>query len=415
MSNQKTTQLRFLSASFLSPGDVIPIVDRSEITSPTGETKQVSINEFVAYITSASAYNAPQPIYYSPNALFFDENIIPNGNVNRYCYGSGINVGSEFTLAVRGYIPSSYTSASYDRVIFGVSNSVSQSVGQNNVAYIGIANGDLKAYVKDTSNQKNITHPNFFTQYPDQPFFAAFTKNSSGTCTLYINGTYYATASSGPASITTTHVNMGCGQSSPSGSNLSLGVYEAHVFTSSLSSSQIKALYYGGLGTSGLIASYKPTNLNPGPSQWLDDTGNTHLLLPESGAMATNAGRQFHLRFYATSSMYLGNGTKRDVLPKNYVLTDAFVYSAGSPLLSIGTSDVSSSYGATGIDSYNNNRVPLVSASYSKNNLPLLELGLAHTSRSLYVFFSSSASPCTFSFEGYVSEYGPMTYIVPSM
>ena len=27
----------------------------------------------------------------------------------------------------------------------------------------------------------------------------------------------------------------------------------------------------------------------------------------------------------------------------------------------------------------------------------------------------SSASPCTFSFEGYVSEYGPMTYIVPTM
>jgi hypothetical protein len=399
----------------VQPGDVLPIVDASEITSPTGETKQILVNDFIAYMVSASGYQAPQPIYYSPNALFFDQNIIPNGDVNKYCYGAGPNVGSSFTLAVRGYIPSSYTSASYDRVIFGISNSVSQSVGQNNVAYIGVSNGDLKGYVKDSSNQKQVVHPNFFSQYPDQPFFAAFTKDSSGTCKFYINGQYYASASSGPTSISTSIINVGCGVSSTSGSNLSLGVYEAHIFTSSLSAEQIKGLYYGGLGNSTLVASYKPTNLNPGPSQWLDDAKNHHLLIPESGALATNGGKTFHLRFYATGSTYLGNGTKRDVLPANYVLTDAFVYSQGSPLISIGTSDTVSTYGSTGIDSYNNNRVPLVSASYSKNNLPLLELGLAHVSRSLYVFFSSSAAPCTFSFEGYVSEYGPMSYIVPTM
>ena len=74
-----------------------------------------------------------------------------------------------------------------------------------------------------------------------------------------------------------------------------------------------------------------------------------------------------------------------------------------------------SSPGDSGVDSYNNNRVPMVSASYSRNNLPLLELGVAHKDRSLYVFFSSSAVPCTFSFEGYVSEYGPMLYSPPTL
>jgi hypothetical protein len=182
-----------------------------------------------------------------------------------------------------------------------------------------------------------------------------------------------------------------------------------------LSASEIKTLYYGGITKKTVVASYKPKNLNPGPSQWLDDVGNNHLLIPVSGALATNPGKEFHLRFIATGSSYLGNGTKRDVLPENYVLTDAFVYSQGSPLLSIGSSASMSSPGDSGVDSYNNNRVPMVSASYSRNNLPLLELGVAHKDRSLYVFFSSSAVPCTFSFEGYVSEYGPMLYSPPTL
>ena len=416
MSNQKITQLRTISIGEVNPGDVIPIVDKSEITSPTGETKHVLINQLVDYVASASLnIGIPHQAFHSPNALFFDESYIPDGNINGYCYGKAPSMGENFTLAVRGFVPSTSTLSSYERVVFGVSNSATQSVGQANSAYIAIVNNDLLGLVSDGVNSKMVSFPSFSLYYPDQPFFAAFTKDSVGVCQLYVNGTLYATASSGPTSITASYVNMGCGQASPSISNLSLGVYEAHIFSSSLSASEIKTLYYGGITKKTVVASYKPKNLNPGPSQWLDDVGNNHLLIPVSGALATNPGKEFHLRFIATGSSYLGNGTKRNVLPENYVLTDAFVYSQGSPLLSIGSSASMSSPGDSGVDSYNNNRVPMVSASYSRNNLPLLELGVAHKDRSLYVFFSSSAVPCTFSFEGYVSEYGPMLYSPPTL
>jgi hypothetical protein len=416
MSNQKITQLRTISIGEVNPGDVIPIVDKSEITSPTGETKHVLINQLVDYVASASLnIGIPHQAFHSPNALFFDESYIPNGNINGYCYGKAPNISNNFTLAVRGFVPSTSTISPYERVVFGVSNSATQAVGQANSAYIAIVNNDLFGLVNDGVNSKMVSFPSFSLYYPDQPFFAAFTKDSAGVCQLYVNGALYATASSGPTSIAPSYVNMGCGQASPSISNLSLGVYEAHIFSSSLSASEIKTLYYGGITKKTVVASYKPKNLNPGPSQWLDDVGNNHLLIPVSGALATNPGKEFHLRFIATGSSYLGNGTKRDVLPENYVLTDAFVYSQGSPLLSIGSSASMSSPGDSGVDSYNNNRVPMVSASYSRNNLPLLELGVAHKDRSLYVFFSSSAVPCTFSFEGYVSEYGPMLYSPPTL
>jgi len=416
MSNQKITQLRTISIGEVNPGDVIPIVDKSELTSPTGETKHVLINQLVDYVASASLnIGIPHQAFHSPNALFFDESYIPNGDINGYCYGKAPKIDENFTLAVRGFVPSTSTISPYERVVFGVSNSATQAVGQANSAYIAIVNNDLFGYVSDGVNSKMVSFPSFSLYYPDQPFFAAFTKDSGGVCQLYVNGTLYATASSGPTSITASYVNMGCGQTSPSSSNLSLGVYEAHIFSSSLSASEIKTLYYGGITKKTVVASYKPKNLNPGPSQWLDDVGNNHLLIPVSGALATNPGKEFHLRFTATGSSYLGNGTKRNILPENYVLTDAFVYSQGSPLLSIGSSASMSSPGDSGVDSYNNNRVPMVSASYSRNNLPLLELGVAHKDRSLYVFFSSSAVPCTFSFEGYVSEYGPMLYSPPTL
>jgi hypothetical protein len=138
-------------------------------------------------------------------------------------------------------------------------------------------------------------------------------------------------------------------------------------------------------------------------------------LLPRQGAEATSPTKQFGLIFFNDgTSGYLGNGTQRDVLPENYVLTDCFVYSPGAPLLSVGSSPNVAVPGDSGIYSFNNNRVPLVSASYGRNALPLLDLGIAHTDRSLYVFYSASAAPCTFSFQGYVSKYGAINYIPPS-
>ena len=198
--------------------------------------------------------------------------------------------------------------------------------------------------------------------------------------------------------------------------NIDCTIYEAHVFNKSLSENEVNSIFYNGVTNSNpkLIASYTSVNLNPGPTQWLDSKGSRHILLPISGARASNPDKEFSLRFRNDgTSGYLGNGTKRDILPDNYVLTDAFMYSTGSPLLSIGSSASVAGPGDLGIYSWNNNRVPLTNAVYSRNNLGLIDLGVAHTDKSIYVFYSASAAPCTFSFEGYVSEYGPVVYAPP--
>ncbi len=420
MANQKTTKLRTITSTDVANGDWLPIVDVSGLTSPTGETKKISAADLAEYVVSGGFANflIPQRGFQSSNGLSFESGILPDDDLNMYCYGKGSNLGTSFSISVKAFVSSDepLTDTS-NRILFGVGSQIVGMADNGSRAYIGVKSSSLIGYINDGVTEKIIEYPDFFNLYPHRPFDATITKNSSNEFKLYINAELWGTLSSAPSTITSTYTAMGYGQSGAH-YNINCIVYEAHVFNSALTENQIIQNYYGGVRNNDikLVSSYRPDNLNPGPSQWVDCVGDNHLLLPISGALATSPYNQFGLIFFNDgTSGYLGNGNKRDVLPQNYVLTDCFVYSPGKPCLSIGSTDAVPVPGDSGIYSFNNNRVPIVSASYGRNVLPLLELGTAHTDRSLYVFYSASAAPCTFSFQGYVTKYGPVNFTPPPL
>ena len=417
MSNQKTSQLRRVSGSQLVYGDLIPLVDVSESTAPTGETKAISAGDLASYVVSGGFLEAFIPMhgYQSANGLVFDQYVAPVSNLNLRCYGEFPEVGTEFSLMVRAFVPASIYETSSFRAIFGIGESPTSLTSGSHTAYIGLENNDLIGYTNDGINKKKIPVTDFLYDYEDKVFESVLTRDSSGTLKLYLNSTLIGTLSGSATSISSSYVVMGNGHADAY--NIDCTIYEAHIFNAALTLDKVKSMFYGGVKNSDttLIASYTSPNLNPGPTQWLDSKGTNHILLPITGARASNPEKEFSLRFKSDgTSGFLGNGTERDILPDNYVLTDAFVYSTGSPLLSIGSTSSVAPIGASGINSWNNNRVPLTNAIYSRNNLQLLELGVAHTDKSIYVFYSASAAPCTFSFEGYISDYGPLTYSPPA-
>lgn len=419
MANQKITQLRkIVNSNQVVDADLIPLVDANEITSNTGETKAITVETLIEYAISGGLSVLPSSSvpYKTTNGLVFDESITPSSDQNLACYSTFPQLGNEFSIMVRAFIPYNFTQQYYSRGIFGVGPSSNDYTSGPNSAYIGVENNYLYAKVTDSLNvSKQIIYYDFFTKNPNVPFQAILTKDANGTASFYLNNFLVEMPVHGAGTVLNSYIGMGCGNSILP--NLSCTIYEAHVFNSRLNENEIDEIFYGGVKNSDsrLISSYTSPNLGPAPTQWLDSVNNNHLLLPISGAAASNPRKKFKLRLRNDgTSGYLGNGTKRDILPKNYVLTDAFVYATGSPLLSVGSTSSIAPYGASGIDSWNNNRVPLTQASYGRNNLQLLEFGVAHTDRSLYVYYSSSATPCTFSFEGYVSEYDRIYYTTPT-
>jgi hypothetical protein len=419
MANQKTTELRTLTSTNVANGDWLPIVDVSELTSPTGETKKISAADLAEYVVSGGFANfaVPQHGYQSSNGLSFAANYAPLDELSMYCYGKANDLGNNFSLTVKAFIPSdALLNDTGSRVLFGVGSQVVGMADYGSRAYIGVKSSSLIGYVNDGTTEKIIEYPDFIKLYPDRAFEATITKENSGTFRFYINSALVGTLSGAPSYISSSFTTMGNGQSG-SHWNINSVIYEGHVFNAALSGTKVTQNYYGGVrnNDASLVSSYRPENLNPGPTQWLDSIGDNHLLIPREGAEATSPTKEFGLIFFSDgTSGYLGNGTQRNVLPENYVITDCFVYSPGQPLFSIGSTADVAVEGDSGIYSFNNNRVPLVSASYGRSVLPLLELGVAHTDRSLYVFYSASAAPCTFSFQGYTSKYGVINYIPPS-
>ena len=406
MSNQKTTQLRQLLSTEVQPGDWVPIVDVSENTSPTGETKKISAVELATYIVSGGLLNISMPYqgWDSANGLAFDDTVPASDNER--CYGTISSLGANYTLAVRAYVPSTFSTDAGYRVLFGVGvgNQIADALAAHS-AYIGIENNNLIAVVTNGAGSVVVlTYTNFFSLHTERTFNAVMTKDAGGDLSLYINGEFWSTVSGASASTSNTNVVMGNGRGAPH-ENVQCTIYEAHIFNSVLSADTIRNMFYRGVDTtdSNLVASYNSNTLNGGPTQWLDCVGSNHLLLPTLGAKATNPGKRFILSFpISGTSQYLGNGNQRNVLPAKYVITSCLVESAGKPLLSVGTTDALPPVSASGTGSWCNNRVALVSASYGVNPIGLLALGAAHADRSIYVYFSASAAPCTFSFDGYI-------------
>ena len=415
MPNSKTTQLRKISGSLLVYGDLVPLVnDQLVETSPTGETTAVYLGNLAQYaITTAYAETCSvEDRYQKAKGLTFDQTITPSGDQNLYCYGELNNTTTQFSLVSRIFFPETLVTQSNSRVIFGIGDSYSDLVNGQNSAYIGTEHDDIFGYFSDGITFKKIVFNDFLSNYKNRVVDTVLTRDSYGTLNFYINGKYIGSLSGSATQISSSYLVMGNGTSDLS--NVGCTICEAHYFSASLSQPKIKSIFESRVKNSDqyLVSSFMHENLNSGPSQWLDSKGQNHILLPISGAYSTHPTTKFKLILKNDgTSGFLGNGTQRDVLPKNYVLTDVFAYSSGFPRLSIGSTSASASYGENKIYSSINNRVEFTTLTHNRNPLTLNEFGVAHTDRSLYVYYTSSAAPTTFVFQGYVSDYGPITYV----
>ena len=420
MSNEKTTQLRRINATQVAPGDLLPIVDVSEVTSPTGETKHITAVDFATYIVSGGFIDMSVPyrgLQYA-NGLSFDDGVSPSSD-NERCYGTIDSLGNEFSLFVNSYVSSDRVITSDQQVLFGVGTNTSPGEDfaySMNSAVIGVQGNDLFAYVQDgVGTYSNISAANFFLSYSEREFVAGLTKDTSGLVTLFINGVAYA-SSSGTGilnPLSNTIVVMGNGR--VTGKNIKCTIYDAHVFNVAVTKENVRNMFYRGVDISdiSLVASYGSNNLNAGPTQWLDGSNNNHLLIPVDGAIATNPSRWFTLSFQVNTSGYLGNGTIRPILPNKYFLTSCIVESPGAPFISIGSSDSIAPVSASGTGSWLDNRVPLTLAKYGKNPLEILPLGAAHDDTSIYFNMSGSDIPCAVFFDGYVRDTYVMPYVPP--
>lgn len=403
MSNQKISELRRLTS--IAAGDLLPIVDVSDTsTAPTGETKKVLAGDLGAWLVNQGIVNLAQPYQASQtsNGLHFDEGVSPNGSKETHCYTAFPNLGNDFTVFIRAFVPSNFSQTSTPRALASFGPSATNMVGQANSAVIGIINDHLYAEIYDGITSDVLYVSNFFTNNQNKVFGVSIGKNTIGEFKMNVNGGYVISSSAGATyGIANEFMSLGCGRNDSF--NIECTIYEAHVFNAMLTDSASAQLFYGGSNFSdpNLVASYIPDNLGQAPGQWMDAKGNHHILLSTTGSNATNPKKDFGLRFYVTASGYLGDGVARDVLPENYVLTSCVVASDYKPLLSVGSSNIPSTSGSSGTGSWYDNRVPFTSASYGVNPLGILALGAAHNDRTLYVEFSGSAYPCTFSFEGY--------------
>lgn len=416
MYNSKTTQLRQISGSLLVYGDLVPLVNDKIETSPTGETTAVYLGNLAqsivttAYIESCSKNYRFKKV----KGLAFDQTVSPNNDENLYCYAQLNQSTVQFSLVTRAFFPESTVTQSNTRVVFGIGDTYKDLVSSQHSAYVGIENDDIIGYTSDGVTYKKIVFNDFLSNYKNRVVDTVLTRDLYGTLSLYINGKHVGSLSGSATEISASYIVMGNGtENSP---NIEFTMCDAHYFSGSISHSKIQAIFESRVKNSDsyLVSSYVPANLNAGPTQWLDSKGQNHLLLPISGAAATHPTTNFKLILESDgTSGFLGNGSKRDILPENYVLTDAFAYSTGFPTFSIGSTPDSASYGTNKIYSANNNRVELTNASFNRNLLTLSEFGVAHMDRSLYVYYTSSAAPTTFVFQGYISEYGPVVqYII---
>lgn len=409
MSNQKITSLRRLLSNEIASGDLLPIVDVSDlVVSPTGETKATTAQSLASWMVSSGLIDLqiPYQAAQTSNGLYFDSGVTPNGDDNLYCYTPFPSLGTNYSLYVKAFVPSTrpVDGGSINRVLFGAGTSPSTVGGAMDSSYIGVVQNDLVGYIANSATTLQVTVSDFFLNNSDKVFSACLTKDASGYVQFIVNGEYMASGSGAPSNVLSSHLVMGNGLATDT--NLECIIYEAQVFNTALSITGSKQLFYGGSNNShpNLIASYTPENLNPGPSQWLDSKNARHLLIPTSGASATNPNKKFTLNFYTTGSGYLGNGTKRDILPSNYFLTSCVVESSDKPLIAVGSSASMSPISASGTGSWWDNRVAFTSASYGVNSLGILALGAGHVDRSIYVAYSGSITnaPCTFSFDGFV-------------
>ena len=163
MSNQKTSELRRLSIDQLLLGDLIPIVDVSGSTSPSGETKAVTVSDFGQYILSGGLAQIAATVYghQTANGLkFSQESPYPAGDLNLYCYGAIDPLGNQYSLMVRAFIPNDICTEISPRVLFGVGPFPSNVYSGSHAAYIGIEDYELVGGADSGVEPNKVVFPN---------------------------------------------------------------------------------------------------------------------------------------------------------------------------------------------------------------------------------------------------------------
>lgn len=414
--NQKCTDFRRLIASEISPGDLVPIVDVDEITTPTGENKTTTTWDLAQYI-AATGLVLPSLTAAAPtNGLAFDGNYNPILDRNNFCYCQFPSIGTnDVSISTHLFLASDHPqnyNANVERVLVGLGESVTTVLDGDNALYLAVDGNDLVGYCKTSTmtNATRIRAVDILLQSMDKFLNVILVRTSVGNLSMWINGALIPTVTDLYAESVTGAINnsiLVVGNGGENITNVDATIYSISIFDEPVTTQEraVKMFYRGTQpDDTSLMGYWAGSQLYQKSTLWIDMSGNGHnLLLPVSGgATPTNPSKHFSLTFYASASGYLGNGDVRNVLPNRYVLSSCVLESPNKPLVSIGTSDVPSVLGASITGSWNDNRVSIVSASFGTNPLTLLTLGDVHNERSIYVqFYSGSDSPCTFSFEGY--------------
>ena len=119
--NTKTTKLSRLYPGAMVGGDALPIVDVYAPSSPTGETKYVTLTDLGVWIAQNGLIAPPFESFQYANGLYFDDTVAAGGSsVINACYGQFPTMGSApFSLVLRANVPSG-SSGNKSQGLFGV-------------------------------------------------------------------------------------------------------------------------------------------------------------------------------------------------------------------------------------------------------------------------------------------------------
>jgi len=167
MANQKTTDFRRLSATQLAPGDLFPVIDVSEPSTPTGENKTVNANELAQYILAN---------YTATGSNFTVKYAVDMSNY----LGGGANI-----------LPANYVLTS---IVAESSGSPIISLGtSNNVAPVSASItgswNDNRVYPTSASYDVNYLEVSTYgAVHPERTVWVQFYNGTQCPCTFSLNG-----------------------------------------------------------------------------------------------------------------------------------------------------------------------------------------------------------------------------------
>ena len=174
MANQKTSDLRRMLPGELAVGDLFPVVDVSEPTSPTGENKKITVEDFATYVYTNYT---PSGYRFVIRATLTHSDWIRNGNIN-----------PEDVLPTSSYVLTSVV--------------CSPEAGRHPIISIGTSDAvpDVSASVTGSSNDNRVYQTeciydsnylevsNYGSVHPLKTIYVKFHNSSECTCSFVFEG-----------------------------------------------------------------------------------------------------------------------------------------------------------------------------------------------------------------------------------